>query len=194
MDTSGTWFTWKGPYIPSTSSPGGSISAGRQTGRQFWRNCPEPPPRSNLEDSLWKSSLHTEIVHICSCLLMWVCCADPPSIHVTSLRISKAFLTSLMGNNSVPCSEWMLPKPSVDVGNRTSGHEKKNYISPSNHRKHSRALFCVFSILPSAQARHWTEDTAIARLALLSIFVEGEWTRLNRRPLKPTVLEWFLWK
>ena len=115
----------KGHTSQAPVAQGGSISAGRQIGIQFQQNCPEHPPRSNLEDCLWKSSVHTEIIHICGYLLTWICCADPPSIHFTRISLESLwlpFLTSLMGNSSVPRSEWM---PSVDVGNRASGHEKK---------------------------------------------------------------------
>ena len=105
---------------------------GGRLGYNLNKTAPSTLPGPTWKTLSWKSSVHTEIVHICGYLLTWVCCADPPSIHFTRISLESlwlTFLTTLMGNSSVPRSEWMLPKPSVDVGNRTSGHEKKLYKS-----------------------------------------------------------------
>ena len=194
MDTSGTLFTWKGPYIPSTSSPGRK----HQRREADWDTISTKLPRAPSQVQPGRLSLkelgpyrnHTHLR--LSAYMDLLCWPSIHSFHKNFLRITmialfdfsygEQFSTTLRVDAICRCWE------------QSKWARKKNYISPLNHRKRPRALFCFFSILPSAQARHWTEDAEIARLALLLIFVEGEWARLNWRPLRPTVLGWFLWK
>ena len=197
MDTSGTWFTWKGPYIPSTSSP----RRKHQCGEADWETISTKLPRVPSQVQLGRLSLkelapYRNRAHLqLSAYVGLLCWPSIYSCHKTFLRIPMTdFFDFSYGEQFSTMLRVDAPKAICRCWKQNKWTWKNIYISPSNHRKHSRALFCVFSILPSVQARHWTEDTAIARLALLSIFVEGEWTRLNRRPLKPTILEWVLWK
>lgn len=110
-------------------------------------------------------------------LLCW------PSIHsflkIFFRSLPFTFFTPLMG-----C------KPSADFGNKTSGLERNLYTSFEGHN--SRALFHVSSTPLCAQERQLMEVTA-TRLALLLTFVEGNWVAL-RRPLRPIILGWLLWK
>lgn len=111
-------------YTPQATAKGRGTSGGRQTGIQFQYNLPEKLPT--------KSAVYTEIVHIPGCLLTWACCIGPLSIHFTRFSLeslSFIFSAPFMGNNPVSCPEWMPPKPSVDVGKKTSGLEKNLYNS-----------------------------------------------------------------
>lgn len=158
------------------------MEEGRRGPRFNIISLPKQLPRSTWENSPWKSSVHPVVVHTRGCPLTWVCCVGPPAI-----RFSRFFL------DRCHSPFWLLSWGASHLqiwGTKQMDLKKNLYASFEWHN--SRALFHVSSTPLCAQERQLMEHTA-TRLALLLTFVEGNWVKL-RRPLRPMILGWLLWK